>query len=40
MPGTPRDPFKVTLENDKLYGLGSNDAGGCLQDSITYVHPS
>ncbi|MBD1396096.1 M20 family metallo-hydrolase [Pontibacter sp. JH31] len=25
-----RDPFAATLENGKLYGLGSNDAGGCL----------
>lgn len=25
-----RDPFKATEENGKLYGLGSNDAGGCL----------
>lgn len=25
-----RDPFLPTLEDDKLYGLGSNDAGGCL----------
>ncbi len=28
--GYTRDPFKATMENDKLYGLGSNDAGGCL----------
>lgn len=25
-----RDPFKPTLEGDKLYGLGSNDCGGGL----------
>ena len=25
-----RDPFLPTLEDGKLYGLGSNDAGGCL----------
>ncbi len=25
-----RDPFEATIENGKLYGLGSNDAGGCL----------
>lgn len=25
-----KDPFKAIVENDKLYGLGSNDAGGCL----------
>ena len=25
-----RDPFVPEIENGKLYGLGSNDAGGCL----------
>jgi acetylornithine deacetylase len=25
-----KDPFKAIVENGKLYGLGSNDAGGCL----------
>lgn len=25
-----RDPFKATIEAEKLFGLGSNDAGGCL----------
>ncbi len=25
-----RDPFRPTIEEGKLYGLGSNDAGGCL----------
>ena len=25
-----RDPFDATVEDGKLYGLGSNDAGGCL----------
>lgn len=25
-----RDPFEPALEDGKLYGLGSNDAGGCL----------
>lgn len=25
-----KDPFKVIVEEGKLYGLGSNDAGGCL----------
>jgi acetylornithine deacetylase len=25
-----RDPFKASLEDGKVYGLGSNDAGGCL----------
>ncbi|MBX3102069.1 MAG: M20 family metallo-hydrolase [Bacteroidetes bacterium] len=28
--GYTRDPFSPTLENGRLYGLGSNDAGGCL----------
>jgi len=33
------DPFKAIVENDKLYGLGSNDAGGCLVSLITtFVH--
>ncbi|MEC3905641.1 M20 family metallo-hydrolase [Tamlana sp. 2201CG12-4] len=25
-----KDPFKALVEDGKLYGLGSNDAGGCL----------
>ena len=25
-----RNPFKPSIELDKLYGLGSNDAGGCV----------
>lgn len=29
-PGYTRDPLVPTEENGKLYGLGSNDAGGCL----------
>src|SRR5690606_32540335 len=28
--GYTRDPFAATVADDKLYGLGSNDAGGCL----------
>ncbi|MBT8287807.1 MAG: M20/M25/M40 family metallo-hydrolase, partial [Bacteroidia bacterium] len=28
--GYTRDPFQAIEENDKLYGLGSNDAGGSL----------
>ena len=28
--GYTRDPFKASEESGKLYGLGSNDAGGCL----------
>lgn len=33
-PGYTRDPFTPTLEDGKLYGLGSNDAGGCLVSLI------
>src|SRR5215218_3342199 len=34
-----RDPFLPQLENGKLYGLGSNDAGGCLVSLIaTFVY--
>jgi acetylornithine deacetylase len=34
-----RDPFKATIEDGKLYGLGSNDAGGCLVSLIaTFIH--
>ncbi|MDY8138047.1 M20 family metallo-hydrolase [Aquimarina sp. 2201CG5-10] len=29
------DPFKAFIEDEKLYGLGSNDAGGCLVSLIT-----
>ena len=28
--GYTRDPFEAKIEDGKLYGLGSNDAGGCL----------
>jgi acetylornithine deacetylase len=28
--GYTRDPFAPDIEDGKLYGLGSNDAGGCL----------
>lgn len=28
--GYTRDPFSADIEEDILYGLGSNDAGGCL----------
>ncbi len=28
--GYTKDPFKAIIEDGKLYGLGSNDAGGCL----------
>lgn len=38
-PGYTRDPFEPTIENDKLYGLGSNDAGGALVSLIaTFIH--
>ncbi len=29
-PQYTKDPFSPVVENDKLFGLGSNDAGGCL----------
>jgi len=32
--GYTRDPFKATVEEGKLFGLGSNDAGGCLVSLI------
>ncbi len=32
--GYTRDPFAATVEEGKLYGLGSNDAGGCLVSLI------
>ncbi|WP_295180344.1 M20 family metallo-hydrolase [uncultured Christiangramia sp.] len=36
-----RDPFEAKIENGKLYGLGSNDAGGCLVSllaTFTYLY--
>lgn len=34
-----RDPFSPTIEEGKLYGLGSNDAGGCLMSLLaTFLH--
>jgi acetylornithine deacetylase len=34
-----RDPFLPQIEDGKLYGLGSNDAGGCLVSLIAaFVH--
>lgn len=37
--GYTRDPFKASLEEGKLYGLGSNDAGGCLVSLIsTFIY--
>lgn len=32
--GYTKDPFEPIIENGKLYGLGSNDAGGCLVSLI------
>lgn len=29
-PGYTKNPFEAIIEDEKLYGLGSNDAGGCL----------
>jgi len=37
--GYSRDPFSPDVEDGKLYGLGSNDAGGCLVSLIaTFRH--
>lgn len=34
-----RDPFQASIEEGRLYGLGSNDAGGCLVSLLaTFVH--
>jgi len=33
-PGYHKNPFEATVEDGKLYGLGSNDAGGCLVSLI------
>lgn len=41
-PGYTRNPFEATVEDGKLYGLGSNDAGGCLVSLIAaflYYYP-
>ncbi|MBD8490970.1 M20 family metallo-hydrolase [Echinicola sp. CAU 1574] len=32
--GYTKDPYKAIIEDGKLYGLGSNDAGGCLVSLI------
>lgn len=38
-PGYTRDPFAAVIEDGKLYGLGSNDAGGPLVSLIaTFLH--
>ncbi|WP_228691249.1 M20 family metallo-hydrolase [Lunatimonas sp.] len=37
--GYTRDPFKAEVSEGKLYGLGSNDAGGCLVSLMAaFVH--
>ncbi|WP_158859444.1 M20 family metallo-hydrolase [Lunatibacter salilacus] len=37
--GYTRDPFQAIIEDGKLYGLGSNDAGGCLVSLIaTFIY--
>ncbi len=37
--GYTRDPFDAITENEKLFGLGSNDAGGCLVSLIAvFIH--
>jgi acetylornithine deacetylase len=34
-----KNPFEPIVEDDKLYGLGSNDAGGCLVSLVAvFVH--
>jgi acetylornithine deacetylase len=34
-----KDPFQPAIEDRKLFGLGSNDAGGCLVSLLTaFVH--
>ena len=34
-----KDPFSPTIEDGKLFGLGSNDAGGCLVSLLAaFVH--
>lgn len=34
-----RDPFEPSVENDKLYGLGSNDAGASLVSlAVVFLH--
>lgn len=37
--GYSKNPFEAIIEDGKLYGLGSNDAGGCLVSLIeTFIH--
>lgn len=38
-PQYTRDPFSPDVEDGKLYGLGSNDAGGCVVSLVaTFLH--
>lgn len=38
-PGYSRDPFTTEIIDGKLFGLGSNDAGGCLVSLIAvFIH--
>ncbi len=38
-PQYTKDPFLAQIEDGKLYGLGSNDAGGCLVSLLaTFLH--
>jgi len=38
-PQYTKDPFEPVIEDGKLYGLGSNDAGGCLVSLIaTFIY--
>lgn len=38
-PQYTKDPFNPIIENERLYGLGSNDAGGCLVSLIgAFIH--
>ena len=38
-PGYTRDPFSPTIESEKLFGLGSNDAGGPLVSlMVTFLY--
>ncbi len=37
--GYTRNPYDATIDEDKLFGLGSNDAGGCLVSLIaTFIY--
>src|SRR6478735_2380486 len=38
-PGYTHDPYDPFIKDGKLFGLGSNDAGGCLVSLIaTFIH--